>query len=149
MKNQSVCKWGYKNSISHSDYPYKLNNSNKVGSLYNKTTDVFSKNPNVLSKTHDYFYRIGDFYSSYETQNGGVIDVSYNINYYDNQTLSIETEKMTENYFDIDKWQIGQPIMLNYNTNDLINRGPIDPINGDLTNVDVGMDKIMALLNPK
>ena len=29
MKNQSVCKWGYKNSISHSDYPYKLNNSNK------------------------------------------------------------------------------------------------------------------------
>lgn len=104
MKNQSVCKWGYKNSISHSDYPYKLNNSNKVGSLYNKTTDVFSKNPNILSKTHDYFYRIGDFYSSFETQNGVNIDVSYNINYYDNQTLSIETEKMTENYFDIDKY---------------------------------------------
>jgi len=63
-KNQNICKWGYKNSISHSDYPYKLNNSNKVGFTYNRTTDFESKTPNVLTKTHDYFYRIGEFYYS-------------------------------------------------------------------------------------
>ena len=63
-KNQCIVKWGYKNSISHSDYPYKLNNSNKVGATFNKTTDVFTKTPNVLTKTHDYFYRIGEFYKT-------------------------------------------------------------------------------------
>ena len=99
-KNQSVCKWGYVNSISHSDYPYKLNNSKKVGSLFNRTTDVFNTLPDVIAKTHDYFYRIGDFYSSKEINN----QISCDIEYYDNQTLSIQTSSLETNYFDLDKY---------------------------------------------
>jgi len=100
-KNPNIVKWGYKNSNSHSDYPYKLNNNNKVGSLYNKTTDVFSKFPDVLSKTHDYFYRIGNFYKSTINNDNTVL---CDIQYYDNQTLSIETNLFDNNYFDLDKY---------------------------------------------
>lgn len=99
-KNQSICKWGYVNSISHSDYPYKLNNSNKVGSTFNRTTDVFNRQPNVIGKTHDYFYRIGDFYKSKEINN----QVSFDIEYYTNQSLSIQTSSLETNYFDLDKY---------------------------------------------
>lgn len=61
-KNQSICKWAYDGSISHSDYPYKLNNSYSVGGVYNRTTNTNLKVANIKEKTLDYFYRIGDFY---------------------------------------------------------------------------------------
>jgi len=104
-KNQSQVKWGYKNSISHSDYPYKYNNSNKVGFPFNRTTDPFKRSPDVVSKTHDYFYRIGDFY---ETEMS-VLDTYFaelktTKKYYDNQTLSIETELLNTSYFDLDRY---------------------------------------------
>jgi len=84
-KNQSICKWGFQGSISHSDYPYKLNNSNKVGSSFNRTTDVFNNNPNIYNKNLDYFYRIGNFLSG--TTSGETRSV-----YYLNQTTNIQTE---------------------------------------------------------
>ena len=99
-KNQSVLKWAYANSNSHSNYPYKLNNSRKVGSEFNRTTDVFNIVPNAATKTHDYLYRIGDFYESIE--NG--IEISCNIKYYDNQTLSVQTSTLKNNYFDLDRY---------------------------------------------
>jgi len=99
-KNQNVCKWAYVNSLSHSDYPYKLNNSNKVGSVFNRTTDVITRQSNVLTKTHDYFYKIGDFYSTEESNN----QISCNIEYYDNQSVSIQTSSLETNYFDLDKY---------------------------------------------
>jgi len=61
-KNQSVCKWAYRGSISHSDYPYKLNNSNEFGGTYNRITNTDYKESNVKKKNLDYFYRIGNFY---------------------------------------------------------------------------------------
>jgi GH24 family phage-related lysozyme (muramidase) len=61
-KNQSICKWSYDGSISHSDYPYKLNNSIRCGGVNNRTTNVDYKIANYKEKTLDYFYRIGEFY---------------------------------------------------------------------------------------
>jgi hypothetical protein len=61
-KNQSICKWGYDGSISHSDYPYKLNNNISCGGSYNRTTNTSLKVSNIKEKTLDYFYRIGDLY---------------------------------------------------------------------------------------
>ncbi|MCK9416733.1 hypothetical protein M0Q97_08770, partial [Candidatus Dojkabacteria bacterium] len=101
-KNACITKWGYKNSISHSDYPYKLNNSNKVGSTFNRTTDVFNRQCDAISKTHDYFYRIGDFYSSTDTQN-----INWYSEHFDNQTLTIETSILKTDYFDLDQYIIG------------------------------------------
>lgn len=62
-KNQSIVKWGFMGSISHSDYPYKLNNNFEVGGPYNRTVDPFYFIPDVMSKNMDYFYRLGGFYS--------------------------------------------------------------------------------------
>ena len=77
-KNQSIVKWGFMGSISHSDYPYKLNNSYNFGGPYNKTIDPFSTTPSAVSKNLDYFYRIGNFYNS-----DGYV-------YYKNQTTNIQ-----------------------------------------------------------
>ena len=104
-KNQCDVKWGYKNSISHSDYPYKLNNSISVGSVYNRTSDVFSAASNELSKTHDYFYRVGDFYESSVNSTSEISTIN---KYYNNQTLSIQTETLETNYFDLDKYLGGE-----------------------------------------
>lgn len=61
-KNQSICKWHYDGSISHSDYPYKLNNSLELSGVYNKTTNTDIIVSNIKEKSLDYFYRIGEFY---------------------------------------------------------------------------------------
>jgi len=63
-KNQSICKWGYEGSISHSDYAYKLNNNNNCGGVYNRTTNTSLKVSNIKEKTLDYFYRIGELYGN-------------------------------------------------------------------------------------
>jgi hypothetical protein len=62
QKNQTVCKWQYNGSISHSDYPYKLNNNQEYGGTYNRTTNPNTNISNIEEKTLDYFYRIGEFY---------------------------------------------------------------------------------------
>jgi len=101
-KNSNNVKWGFEGSISHSSYPYKLNNSNKVGSTFNRTTNVLSKIPDIISKTNDYFYRIGTFIS------GGTSGYSYNYEYFDTQSLSIESDSFSDNgesvSFDLDKY---------------------------------------------
>ena len=61
-KNQSICKWGYEGSISHSDYPYKLNNNLSNGGVFNRTTNTGLKITSIEEKTLDYFYRIGELY---------------------------------------------------------------------------------------
>ena len=81
-KNSSVCKWGFAGSNSHSDYPYKLNNSNKVGSTFNRTTNPFSLSSDAINKNLDYFYRIGNLYNGLQTD----------VKNYLNQTIYIETE---------------------------------------------------------
>lgn len=63
-KNQSICKWGYDGSISHSDYPYKLNNNYDNGGTYNKTVNTSLKIANIKEKTLDYFYRINEFFGN-------------------------------------------------------------------------------------
>ena len=85
-KNQSIVKWGYSGSISHSDYPYKLNNSNKVGFIHNRTTDIISVHPNITTKTNDYFYGLGTYISAHT--NG----LDYDYKYFKTQSLSIETD---------------------------------------------------------
>jgi hypothetical protein len=67
-KNQTVCKWGFMGSNSHSDYAYKLNNNLSVGGVYNKTTDPYYMYPNVPNKNLDYFYRIGNFKNGVESK---------------------------------------------------------------------------------
>jgi len=84
-KNQSICKWGYQGSVSHSDYPYKLNNSKKVGSSFNRTTDVFNSNPNIYNKNLDYFYRVGNFLSGLTSDESRPV-------YYLHQSTNIQTD---------------------------------------------------------
>jgi len=79
-KNQTVVKWGFMGSISHSDYPYKLNNNYEIGGPYNRTVDPFYTIPNVTSKNLDYFYRLGNFYNA---DTGDTV-------YYKNQTTNIQ-----------------------------------------------------------
>ncbi len=79
-KNQSNCKWGFMGSMSHSDYPYKLNNNYEIGGPYNRTSDPFYTIPDVISKNMDYFYRLGNFYDG----------TTGNTVYYKNQTTNIQ-----------------------------------------------------------
>jgi len=91
-------------SNSHSDYPYKMNNSVKVGSYYNRTTNTSLSIPSKLDKTNEFFYLIGD--------------VSYmgdpTIRFYRNQTLSIQTSTYDDgltlvdnaNVFDLSKYKM-------------------------------------------
>jgi hypothetical protein len=58
--NPTISKWGYVDSISHSDYPYKLNNSYKIGSLYNRGVGIYESIPSIKMKNLDYFYRVGE-----------------------------------------------------------------------------------------
>ena len=84
-KNQSICKWGFMGSNSHSDYAYKLDNSLSVGGVFNRTTNPFSYNPYVLDKNLDYFYRIGNFYNG----------TFANKHYYKFQSTNIEDDFVT------------------------------------------------------
>lgn len=81
-KNQSIVKWGFMGSISHSDYPYKLNNNYEVGGIYNRTTDPFYTIPDMSYKNMDYFYILGNLYS------GTTGDTMY----YKNQTINIQND---------------------------------------------------------
>lgn len=100
VKNQIVCKWGFMGSISHSDYPYKLNNNSDVGGYYNRTTDVFNTNPNVFNKNLDYFYRIGNLLSGDTIENKSL--------YYLKQSINIQTDY-------IDKFVIKDDVLYNQN----------------------------------
>ena len=84
-KNQCVVKWGFQSSISHCDYPYKLNNSSQVGSDNNRTVNLYSIDYSIVDKSLDYFYRIGSFIS-------GGTSTNPNIYRYYNQSTNIETE---------------------------------------------------------
>jgi len=99
-KNPSVTKWGFSGSISHADYPYKLNNSNKIGSVYNKTTDITNNIPNIETKTNDFFYRLGTFIS------GNTDGTSFDYKYFKTQSQSIETDSYGDDdevtQFDLD-----------------------------------------------
>lgn len=86
-KNQTVCKWGYEGSISHSDYVYKLNNNLKTGSVFNRTVNPFATNPNIYDKNLDYFYRVGNFY-----------DIYGNTIYYYNQSTNISTDLLNQTH---------------------------------------------------
>jgi len=96
-KNQSICKWGFMGSISHSDYPYKLNNNYEVGGPYNRTCDPFYTIPDPVSKNMDYFYRLGNFYDG---TSGSTV-------YYKNQTTNIQYDFVTGQIgsgFDLDAY---------------------------------------------
>ena len=96
-KNQSNVKWGFMGSISHSDYPYKLNNNYEVGGPYNRTSDPFYTIPDVTSKNLDYFYRLGNFYN---VTTGDTV-------YYKNQTTNIQYDFISGqigNGFDINAY---------------------------------------------
>lgn len=82
-KNPVFCKWGFMGSNSHSDYTYKLNNSNKVGFEFNRTTDITKVEPDIYSKNLDYFYRIGQLhdsglYKNYVQQSTNIETETYN-----------------------------------------------------------------------
>lgn len=65
-KTQTINKWMYKDSLSHCDYPYKLNNSYDVGGIYNRTVNTDLNVANITQNNLDYFYRIGEFYGKDE-----------------------------------------------------------------------------------
>jgi hypothetical protein len=85
-KNSYINKWGFLGSNSHSDYPYKLNNSVSTGDIYNRTSDVLSLIPDETSKNLDYFYIIGNTVS-------GDTKVRYL-----NQSIHIETDLMDQSF---------------------------------------------------
>ena len=85
-KNQSICKWGATDSTAHGDYVYKLNNSYKVGSVFNRTVDCLSNDPAPNVKNLDYFYRVGTFW---KRENGEIKK-----KHYYNQATNIETDLM-------------------------------------------------------
>ena len=107
-KNQSINKWGYIDSISHSDYPYKLNNSIKNGSIFNRTTNILLNSPDILSKTNDFYYRIGTFIS------GDTSGYDFEYKHFETQSLSIETESKKEQQFNLDLYLDAKIDYFNY-----------------------------------
>jgi len=64
-KNPTICKWGFMGSISHNDYPYKINNQISNIDEYNR-----APNPRIteLSRSEanlDYFYTLGQPAANY------------------------------------------------------------------------------------
>jgi hypothetical protein len=88
-KNPTSCKWGFQNSISHSDNSYKLNVSYQIGSKYNRTTGLFETIPDSTKKNLDYFYRVGEL-----TRSGNTSDIE-KYHFY-NQATNIETSLFNE-----------------------------------------------------
>jgi len=43
-KNSNFLKWGFRGSISHNDYPYKLNNNPDNSGSFNRTANPFYEN---------------------------------------------------------------------------------------------------------
>ena len=119
-KNQYVAKWGYMGSNSNSDYPYKLNNSKKVGGDYNRTVNTFLSYPNVVEKTNDYFYRIGSILS--EKTKTSYIDVTIlsATTYYD-YTYTI-TSAITTAYDEIQHYKTQTSSIENETYNELDNK---------------------------
>lgn len=106
-KNQSIVKWGFMGSISHSDYPYKLNNNYEVGGIYNRTTDPFYTIPDIVSKNLDYFYILGNLYSG----------TTGNTIYYKNQSINIQNDFISNQLgvgFDLDAYFGGLNKDLNF-----------------------------------
>lgn len=106
-KNQSIVKWGFMGSISHSDYAYKLNNNYEVGGPYNRTINPFYTIPDITEKNLDYFYRLGNFYRGDETQ-------PY---YFKNQTTNIQWDFISGQLgkgFDIEAYFGGKNGDLNF-----------------------------------
>jgi hypothetical protein len=58
-KNQYVCKWGFLGSISHADYPYKINNSASISGNTNRTPDPSVEVVQRRACNLDWFYTIG------------------------------------------------------------------------------------------
>jgi hypothetical protein len=60
-KNQSICKWGFINSVGLHDYPYRLNYSFDIGGTFNREPNIFSGQDTPIRKHFDldYFYRFG------------------------------------------------------------------------------------------
>lgn len=90
-KNQSICKWGFAGSISHADYPYKLNNSKKIGGEYNRICDTSATVPNKMDKTNEYFYSVGEF---------GDEDKCHT------QSIFVETDLLKTTYFDYEQYEM-------------------------------------------
>ena len=87
-KNPVFCRFGYQKSLSHSDYPYLLNN-NDIHENFNKSCDTFNSSPLRSSRNLDYFYTI----------NSGTAG-----NYL-HHTLHIEKNRQDESFrFELDKY---------------------------------------------
>lgn len=57
--NQSINKWGIKDSLSVNAYPYKINNSLSFSDVHNLAINLYDPIPNLLSQNLDYFNSIG------------------------------------------------------------------------------------------
>jgi len=90
-KNQSICKWGFTGSISNADYPYKLNNSKKIGGEYNRICDTSATEPSKMDKTNEYFYSVG---------------VLSHENKCDTQSIFVETDNFKKTEFDISLYEM-------------------------------------------
>ena len=90
-KNQSYVKWGAVGSLCQCDYPYKMNNSIKVGDIFNRTANTILNLPDEAEKNLDYFYRIGNFFSGNTTIGSTGVTVRYF-----NQSTNIETDLMNK-----------------------------------------------------
>ena len=117
IKNETVCKWGYMTSISHSDYPYKLNNNNKVGSMFNKTTNIFKNAPSIIDKNMDYMYRVGNLHN--DGVNQSYLQQSTNI---ETSLMNDESQKFNLELYinsDFDYFDYFFKNKMNYEYNDL------------------------------
>lgn len=86
-KNPVFCRFGYQKSLSHSDYPYLLNN-NDVHENFNKNCDTFNSSPLRSSRNLDYFYTI----------NAGTVS-------YLHHTLHVEKNRNDQSFrFELDKY---------------------------------------------
>ena len=87
-KNQSVCKWGYSNSINTYDYPYRYGHDLDVNGLFNQSPTVGQNGfPYAIRKFRDldYFYRMGienSFTSTYENYTLHVKENTFNVDQY-------------------------------------------------------------------
>lgn len=58
-KNANFMKWGFRGSVSHNDYPYKLNNNPDNSGSFNRAPNPFYENTFRPYCNLDYFYTLG------------------------------------------------------------------------------------------
>lgn len=78
-KNRYITKWGFKGSISHNDYPYRINNQLSNIDVFNRAASPLSLELKRFNHNLDYFYTFTNPTSNYTNHSLHINENEFNI----------------------------------------------------------------------